>query len=224
MKPKIIASVSERIKTAMEIRHISQADICRKTGIDKGSVSSYVSGRYEPKDDRIFLIANALQVNPSWLSGFDTEMDIYPSRLKSPSVTDDYTTFPVIGEIAAGYNNIAIEDWSGDTIDIPNRYLKGRKVSDFLVLKVKGDSMYPIYQEGDTVLVLKQTTVNNSGDIGAVIYDNEYATLKKIEFVYGEDWLKLIPLNPEFKPKTIEGADLEKCRVIGIPKLLIREI
>lgn len=75
MKPKIIASVADRIKVAMEIRKMSQADICRITNIDKGSVSSYVSGRYEPKDDRIFLIATALNVNPSWLSGFDVPME-----------------------------------------------------------------------------------------------------------------------------------------------------
>ena len=50
------------------------------------------------------------------------------------------------------------------------------------------------------------------------------ATLKKVEYVLGEDWMKLIPINPEYQPKTIEGADLELCRVLGIPKLLIREI
>ena len=40
----------------------------------------------------------------------------------------------------------------------------------------------------------------------------------------GEDWLKLVPINPEYPPKTIEGEELDHCRVIGIPKLLIREI
>ena len=75
MKPIIVASVAERIKVAMEIRKMTQADICRITNIDKGSVSSYVSGRYEPKDDRIFLIATALNVNPSWLSGFAVPME-----------------------------------------------------------------------------------------------------------------------------------------------------
>ena len=86
-----------------------------------------------------------------------------------------------------------------------------------MVLKVHGDSMYPLYQDGDTVLILKQTTLDRSGDIGAIIYEDECATLKKIE-------LRLVPLNPLYKPETIENEALEHCRVIGVPRLLIREI
>jgi repressor LexA len=155
--------------------------------------------------------------------GFDAEKDPLPSKLKSPTITDEYTTFPIIGEIAAGYDNIILEDWCGDTIQIPNEYMRGYEKVDFIVLRVKGQSMYPMYQDGDIVLVLKQSTVNKSGDIGAIIYENELVTLKKLEFVYGEDWLKLVPLNPEYEPKLIEGEELEHCKVIGIPKLLIRE-
>ena len=78
--------------------------------------------------------------------------------------------------------------------------------------------------DGDRVLILKQTTLNRSGEIGAVLYDGNYATLKKVEYVMGEDWMKLIPINPEYQPKTITGPDLEQCRIIGIPRLLIRDI
>ena len=84
--------------------------------------------------------------------------------------------------------------------------------------------MYPIYHDGDKVLILKQSTLNCPGDVGAILYDNELATLKKVNYMPGEDWLELIPINPEFKPKRIENDDLNCCRVIGIPKLLIREI
>ena len=48
--------------------------------------------------------------------------------------------------------------------------------------------------------------------------------MKKVEYVMGEDWMKLIPLNPQYPPKMIEGADLEQCEVIGVPRLLVREI
>ena len=48
--------------------------------------------------------------------------------------------------------------------------------------------------------------------------------MKKVEYVTGEDWMKFLPLNPLYPPRTIEGADLEQCRVIGIPKVLIRDI
>ena len=72
---------------------------------------------------------------------------------------------------------------------------------------------------------LKATVcIHNSGDVGAVIYDDEISTLKKVEFVKGEDWLRLVPINPNVPPILIEGEDLEHCRVMGVPKLLIREM
>ena len=73
-------------------------------------------------------------------------------------------------------------------------------------------------------MILKQSTMNRSGEIGAIIYEDELVTLKKIEYVYGENWLKLIPINPNHPPKLIENEELEHCRVIGIPKLLVREL
>ena len=84
--------------------------------------------------------------------------------------------------------------------------------------------MYPIYMDGDKVLVLRQSTLNRSGEIGAVLYEGENATLKKVEYVKGENWMRLVPINPEFKPKTIEGAALEQCLVLGVPRLLVRDI
>ncbi len=155
----------------------------------------------------------------------DMPIDLMPSEnFPTPQITNDTVVFPVVGNIAAGYNQIAVESWSGDTVEIPLSYLKGRKQDEFFVLRVDGDSMYPLYQNGDKVLILKQTTLNRSGDVGAVLYNDENATLKKVEYVPGENWLKLLPINPSYLPETIEGEALQHCRIIGIPKLLIREI
>lgn len=222
MKPEIIESTCKRLNEAFQNSNLKQADLVKLTGIDKSSISLYLSGKVTPKGDKLYKLALALNVDPVWLSGFDVPQN--GNRLVSPTVTDDVVTFPVIGEIAAGYNCVANEDWIGDTVEVPTSYLKGRPKSDYMVLKVHGDSMYPLYQDGDTVLILKQSTLDRSGDIGAIIYEDECATLKKIEFVHGEDWLRLVPLNPLYKPETIENEALEHCRVIGVPRLLIREI
>ena len=211
----------ERLKHAMNLSGLTQTDLCQKTKIPKSAMSQYISGAFKPKDDRTFLLAKALNVDEAWLMGYDVPME--KSRLKSPEISTDTVTFPVIGEIAAGYDHFAVEDWSGETVEIPTYYLKGRKQEDYFVLSVKGDSMYPLYMNGDKVLILKQSTLNYSGEIGAIIYD-DCATLKKVEYVNGEDWLKMIPVNPQYPPKKIEGIDLENCKVLGIPKLLIREI
>lgn len=68
-------SISERIKKALELRDMKQADLIKLTGINKGALSSYISGKYEPKQNNIFLMAKALNVSEAWLMGYDVPME-----------------------------------------------------------------------------------------------------------------------------------------------------
>lgn len=213
-------SIGKRILEARKEKDISLFVLSEKTGISKSTLQRYETGttRKIPLE-ALRKIEQALKLENG--SIIDTGREKTP--LKSPNITTDVTSFAVIGEIAAGYDNVAIEDWTGETVEIPNSYLSGRKKEEFIVLKVKGDSMYPLYHDGDKVLILKQSTLNRSGDIGAVLYNDELVTIKKVEYAPGEDWLDLVPVNPEYKPQHIQGEALAHCSVIGIPKLLIRE-
>lgn len=212
-------TVGERVKQARIKASLSVDELAARIGKDRSTIYRYESNEIEKLPTSIIEpLSKALGVLPSYLMGWEEDTTLVP-----PTLSDDVITFPVVGDIAAGYDNLAVEDWSGDTVDVPISYLRGRDKSEFFVLNIKGDSMYPLYHEGDKVLILKQSTLNRSGDIGAVMYNGECATLKKIEYVPGEDWMRLIPLNPNYIPKTIEGADLENCRVLGIPFVLIRE-
>ena len=222
-----MSECSDRILQALKQADLSYGELAKLTGISKSALQRYATGETKKIPiDSIEAIAKATNVSAQYLMGLDeSETETYiDDRFPSPNITEDYTTFPVIGDIAAGYNHIAIESWDGDKVDVPNSYLKGYSPQDFFVLCVKGDSMYPQYQDGDKVLILRQSTVNYSGDVGAVIYDDEISTLKKVEFVKGEDWLRLVPINPNVPPILIEGEDLEHCRVMGVSKLLIREM
>lgn len=198
---------------------MSQEELATKMGYtSRSTIAKIESGKNDIPQSKIQAFAKALNTTPGALMGWEID------NLKSPEISTDTVTFPVIGSIAAGYDELAVEDWSGETVEIPISYLNGRQKDEFFVLSVHGDSMYPLYMDGDKVLVLKQSTLDRSGDIGAILYDGEIATLKKVEYVTGEDWMRLVPINPEFKPREIHGADLETCRVLGVPRLLIREI
>lgn len=213
-------SIGKNIKNRRKELDLTQEDIAKRIGVSKQTVQKYESGVIANiPSDKIEMVAEILKTTPAKLMGWEE-----PDRYPSPTITDDVVTFPVIGEIAAGYDEIAVEDWSGETVEVPKSYLRGRERSEFFVLSVHGDSMYPLYQDGDKVLILRQSTLNRSGDVGAIVYDGECATLKKIEYAQGEDWLRLIPINPNYPPREITGSDLEQCRVLGIPTLLVREI
>lgn len=68
-------STARRIKKAMDLRGIRQADLVKKTKISKGALSSYITGRYVPKQNNICIIAKALDVSESWLMGLDVPME-----------------------------------------------------------------------------------------------------------------------------------------------------
>lgn len=209
---------SENLKILRNEKNITQQQLADALGLSRSTIGMYEKGEREPDFETSEAIADYFNVRLDDLVG---RKNI--NSLLNPTIATDTISFPVIGEIAAGYDHFAVEDWSGETIDIPISYLGGRSQKEFFVLSVKGDSMYPLYMDGDKVLILRQSTLNYSGEIGAIVYD-DCATLKKVEYVKGEDWLKMIPINPQYPPKKIEGVDLEECRVLGIPKMLIREI
>lgn len=215
-------TIGERIKRRREELGISVEDIAKKLGKHRATIYRYESNEISTlPTDVLIPLSVALDTTPAHLMGWgDSPNTLAPS----PTLTDNFITFPVIGEVAAGYDHIAMEDWEGDTIDVPASYLHGRSPKEYFVLKVIGDSMYPLYMDGDKVLVLRQETLNHSGQIGVLLYNSEQATLKKVEYAMGEDWLRMVPINPNYPPIRIEGADLEQCRVLGIPRLLVREI
>lgn len=70
-----MSTTSKRIQEGMKLRGLKQADLVEKTGISKGALSSYISGRYVPKQNNTFLIAKALNVNEAWLMGADVPME-----------------------------------------------------------------------------------------------------------------------------------------------------
>lgn len=91
MNTKISEPCSVRIRKALSIRNMRQADLCEKAGISKSTLSEYLSGRYLPKQDKTFLIAQALNVDPVWLMGYDVPMEskAQPDIKKVPHTEDE---------------------------------------------------------------------------------------------------------------------------------------
>ncbi len=210
------------LKSRREELGLTLEDIGTAVGVAKGTVQRWEAGIIKNlKRDKIGKLAKILKVSPAYLMGWDEELD---EKYNEPNIVEDdeVVTFPVLGCIAAGYEEIAIEDWSGSVMDVPKKYLKGREKSDFFVLEVHGNSMYPLYHEKDKVLILKQNYIERNGDVGAVIYDGECATLKRVDVF--DDMVKLSPVNPEYQPKELKGADMETYHILGVPRLLVREI
>lgn len=68
-------SFADRLREALSIKGISQAELSRRTGIGRNSISDYLKAKYEAKQDNLLLLASALDVNEAWLMGLDVEME-----------------------------------------------------------------------------------------------------------------------------------------------------
>ena len=218
-------SIGRRIKRLREDLGLTQEDVAKKVGVATQTIYKYENEIVTNIPlDKLEKIAAVLNTSPSYLMGWEERKAPAVPQFPYPCESRDVVRLAVLGDIAAGYNNYADESWDGDFIEIPRSYLKGADISEFFVLRVKGNSMYPMYMEGDRVLIKKQSTMDYSGEIGAILYDDDMATLKKVEYVKGEDWLRLVPVNPNVPPVTISDEELSHCRVLGVPRLLIRDI
>lgn len=216
-----MAALSDMLVYLRKRSTLSQQELADKLGMTRSAIGMYETGKREPDLETLEVFADFYNVDMNTLTGHSSENVRENNFL---DVTEDVVTFRVNVDIAAGFDQPAspLSDWEGASIDIPVSYLRGRPPEDFFMIRINGDSMYPHYQNGDYVLVLKTPTLDHSGQIGVLLHGEE-GTIKKIEYVPGEDWLRLVPLNPEFIPKTVSGPELETCRVIGVPKLIIRE-
>ena len=71
VKNNRVANTSDRLREAMKEANKTQADLCRETGLSKSTLSRYLSGGFEPKQNAIHKLAAALGVSEMWLWGFD---------------------------------------------------------------------------------------------------------------------------------------------------------
>ncbi len=197
-----MATTSERIRFAMDLRGLKQADLVEKTGISKGALSSYISGRYSPKQNNIYLISKALSVNEAWLMGADVPME----RIEIKGTKE----IPVLGRVAAGIPINAITEII-DTEEISEELAK---TGDFFALKIKGDSMEPRIVDGDVVIVKQQEDAEN-GDTVIALVNGDDAVCKRLRKY--RDGLELISNNPAYAPMFFDKETIETkpVRIIG---------
>lgn len=209
-------TTGQRIKELRKSLNMSQDELAKQTGYtDRSSIAKIESDKCELTESKIKLFSEVLRTTPAALMGI---------KENAPKISTQNIAFEILGDIAAGYNHFAEYEDDLGQVDIPITWLRGRPKTDYFVLRVSGDSMFPAYQDGDIVLVLKQSVMDYSGQIGVVLYDDNKATLKRVEFVQGESWLKLVPVNPQFPPITIRDELLDHCEILGIPRILVRRI
>lgn len=147
------STTAERLKEAMAQRGLRQADLVELTGIGKSSISTYLSGAYEPKQRNLHKLAQALDVEEAWLMGLDNEEDITSTSTDSQSIE---TLSPVKEALLTSFDklNTAGQDkaveYVNDLADNPKYQKNNIKImplpktdnSNRVELKIDGDAPY----------------------------------------------------------------------------------
>ena len=207
---------------------------CKKAGVGGSFISDVNRGR-TPSIEKVQRLADYFGVTTSQLLGEDPLPDGILNREKRerskpiplvPTLESKIEIpvgirIPVLGTIPAGIPLEAIEDIL-DWEEIPAAWGSGDR--QYFGLRVKGDSMYPRYLEGDTVILRKETTCE-SGDDCAVLVNGEEATLKQV-MIKGDGSLELRPTNPAYPPRIYSPAEIESIpvQIIGVVVELRRKI
>lgn len=78
---------AERLKKLLQIRGKRPIDLANESGLNKAIISSYLSGKFIPKQDKLYLISRTLNVNPLYLMGISEELD-FPNTTKEKIIAD----------------------------------------------------------------------------------------------------------------------------------------
>lgn len=213
--------IGKRIKQARESKGMSQEELGNQLGLNKSSIQRYESGQVQ----RIKLpilenMAKILNVNPSWLvlKSDDPEPHKEPSNISCVVDSKLIHQIPVFESVSAGFGAYA----SSEIIDyIPVVIKNGYDVDDMIAIKVKGDSMFPKIEDGDIIVVRRQTSVD-SGDIAVVLLDGDEGLVKKV--VYGSTWIELQSINEDYPIQRFEDAEVTRLRVAGKVMQIIKTL
>ena len=200
-------TTGERIKMLRKEHNLTQEELGAKIGVQKAAIQKYEKGNI--KRDSLIKLAQCLDTSPEYLLGWED----MPNNVEVAD-TSNYVNIPIIGRVAAGLSCFA-ETNITDYEPVNKNDVRGDE--PFVFLRVVGDSMYPLFMEGDLVLVRCQSSVD-SGSYAVVMIDEEDGVVKKI--VYGPDFIELHSINPMYPVRRFENEDVTRIRVFG----LVREI
>ena len=203
----------QRLKALRAAHRISQKDLAAQLFVSPQAVGKWEREEATPNPETLAKLSEIFDVSADYLLGREINQNVSPAS--------HALRVPVLGVIQAGVPMDAIEDIL-DWEEVPAAWGSGGR--QYFGLRVKGDSMYPKYLEGDTV-ILRKDSACDSGDDCAVLVNGDAATLKQV-FLREGGSVELRPVNPTYPPRTYSPAEIESLpvQVIGVVVELRRKI
>ena len=131
---------------------------------------------------------------------------------------DNVFQIPIFASASAGFGAYASDEILGY---MPVYINNPMEVNETMLIRVNGDSMEPKIENGDLIQVHKQTSVDN-GDIAVVLINGDEGVVKKV--YYGNNWIELRSLNPQYEVRRFEGREVLNLRILGRVTKVIKSL
>lgn len=202
----IYKTFGERLRYALEYRGLKPKDLSDRTGLSQSLISQYLSNKFEAKSDKIYVIAEALKINPAWLLLGD-EADMFETI--NTNMISNFTNVPIYNSISCG-TGLFVNDEISEYVPLPTDKLARGK--EYFGQYAKGDSMINAGIIDGDIIVFEKTNVIESGKIGCFCIDENIATCKR--FNKTDSSIILMPANDKHMPIVVDIMN-ECFRVIG---------
>ena len=215
-----MATSNERINQIMKEKRLRQIDVINlakpfqakyNIKFSKSHLSQYVNGKSNPDNEKIFLLSKVFGVTEAWLLGYNVPR--YERIENTGPQTPQGLKIPVLGTVAAGIPISAVEEIL-DYEEVPQSW---KNQGEFFGLRIKGDSMKPDINHGDTVIVRKQSTANN-GDVVITLVNGDDVTCKKFEKL--DNGIILISNNSEYSPMYFSNEEVVTKPVVILGRVV----
>lgn len=195
-------SIGQNIKRNRERLELSQEALAKRIGVSQQAVDRWENAGIVPRNKAIQAMMGLFGLTRDELFG-----DPVPKKTKGVRI-------PVLGRVVAGIPIDAVEE----IIDYEEITPEMAATGEFFALQVKGDSMTPKLEEGDVVIVKRQSDVE-SGDIAIVLVNGYEATVKQIKKVDGG--IMLFGFNPSvYEPHFYSNKEIESLPVQVLGKVV----
>ena len=115
--------IAIRLRKGLALAGKKQADLVRETGLDRGSISSYLSGKYEPKQKALYLMARALNVSEAWLLGYDVPCERTVEQKKNDHLSEMVVKLRANNKFYTLISKLA--DLNDDQLDLIDKLVDG---------------------------------------------------------------------------------------------------
>lgn len=209
-----MADIGQYIKQLRIEKGLTQEELGALFGVQKAAVQKWESGAVKNlKRETIKKLSEIFDVPPGTFITSDSDK----SNISAVYMNDIYK-IPVFESVSAGFGAYA----DSIVVDYIPMFIKNpAEVPLLMGIRVEGDSMYPTIEDGDIIIVRRQSSVD-SGSIAVMLIDNEEGVVKKVE--YGKNWIDLVSINPMYPKRHFEGEEVTRLRVMGLVKQVIKEL